>query len=234
MANLAFRRTSASAAGEGSFRYFRGVPWNWQAGLSPNRNRQAAIKSTPSPSAHAGPGLRGSPRTTLHQVAPCLVTSNARGSGVPAISRMAACPTQSSEPGTEPVTDTDVDECGVTFATESVDPPFPRDEPMLRRGIQAMPRRPQGSPVLALRMAVVVHFRHVRSFPVAQIQWRGVASGRPGSGHLCRRSNDGTSRTEARRSSRYVTAAGHQFRRASHIMQGRCVASTIPVSTMPG
>jgi hypothetical protein len=105
----------------------------------------------------------------LHQVAPCLVASNARGSGVPAISRMAACPTQSSEPGTEPVTDTHIDECGVTFATESVDTPFPRDEPMLRRGIQTMPRRPRKVlPVLALRIAVVVHFRHLRSFPAAQ------------------------------------------------------------------
>jgi len=41
---------------------------------------------------------------------------------------------------------------------------------------------------------------------------------------ICRRPDDGAGRTKGCESSRYVTASNHQFRRASHIRQGRCVA----------
>lgn len=100
----------------------------------------------------------------LDDIALCLMACNARGGRVPAIvGWMAARPPQPSEPGAEPVTDTDVDERGMTFAAEPVDALFPRNPAMLRRGIQEMPRRPRKiRPDRTLRIFVVLLVRHPR------------------------------------------------------------------------
>lgn len=121
----------------------------------------------------------------LDDLALCLMSCNARGGRVSAIVRwMAARPAQSSEPRAEPVTDTDVDERGVISAAESVDALFPRDQPMLRRGIQMLPWRPRKAmPVWALRIAVVLLSHHLTSFPGAPPVQQGLLNlsrgGRP-------------------------------------------------------
>jgi hypothetical protein len=126
----------------------------------------------------------------LDNLALRLMTCNARGSRVPAIVRwMAARPTQSSEPGAEPITDTDVYESGMTSAAEPIDALFPRDQAILRRSIQVLPRRPRKVlPVWALRISVVLLSRHLKSFPAAQSVQQGLLSLSCVSRPLCRRS----------------------------------------------
>lgn len=102
----------------------------------------------------------------LDDIALCLMTCNACGCRVPRIVRWtAARPTQPSQARAEPVADTDIDVVGTTLAAKTVNTLFPRDQSMLRRGIQVMPRRPRKvSPMRTLRISMVLPFHHLRIF----------------------------------------------------------------------